>query len=155
MFIGRKGMHTVQPVVAEMIAAEEATGMLTAERMHRFARDVWEHRLQLVRMLTALKDKGKTLAGIGAPAKGSTLLNYCGINPYILSFVTEKNTLKVGRYTPGSRIPILPDSALLERRPDYALILPWNFSAEIMKNLKAYKDAGGTFIVPIPTPVLL
>lgn len=155
MFVARKGSRQVQPVVAEMVAAEEQAGIHTSAKMHAFAKSVENHRLELVRLLVSLKDKGHTLAGIGAPAKGSTLLNYCGINPWLLSFVTEKNKLKIGRFTPGTHIPILSDEELLQRMPDYALILPWNFAPEIMKNLQAYKEKGGTFIVPIPKPVLI
>ena len=106
-------------------------------------------------MLIELHDQGKTIAGIGAPAKGMTLLNYCGLHPNLLPFLTEKSEWKQGKYAPGVHIPIYPDSKLLEEQPDYALILPWNFAQEIMKNLQEYKDNGGTFIVPIPTPTLV
>jgi hypothetical protein len=81
-----------------------------------------------------------------------TLLNYAGIGRNLLDFVTEKSTLKVGRFTPGGHIPVLPDSELHARRPDYALLLAWNFADEIMKNLDGYRRAGGRFIVPIPEP---
>ncbi len=152
LFVARKGMKTVQPIVDEMIRQESANGLLTAARMHRFADDVRAHRLALITLLVELKNKGKRLAGIGAPAKGSTLLNFCGINSSLLDFVTEKNTLKVGRYTPGTHIPILEDLELLKTKPDYALILAWNFAPEIMANLHAYKEQGGKFIIPIPSP---
>jgi hypothetical protein len=92
------------------------------------------------------------LAGVSAPAKGMTLLNYCRIGPELLDFVTEKSRLKIGRYTPGMHIPILPDAALVERRPDYALLLAWNFADEIIENLREYRDKGGKFIIPIPEP---
>jgi hypothetical protein len=103
-------------------------------------------------LLRSLKAEGASLAGVSAPAKGMTLLNYCRIGPELLDFITEKSRLKIGRYTPGMHIPILPDSALVERGPDYALLLAWNFADEIIENLGEYRDKGGKFIIPIPEP---
>ena len=80
------------------------------------------------------------------------MLNYCRIGTETLDFVTEKSALKIGRFTPGSHIPVYPDSELLEKMPDYALLLAWNFSKEIMANLSEYTKRGGKFIVPIPRP---
>ena len=155
MFIGRKGAYEIDPIVKKLIANETKSELHSSERVRQFARNVYAHRRELVKMLSTLKDQGKTIAGVGAPAKGSTLLNFCGINRSILDFVTEKNAFKVGRYTPGHHIPILSDDALLEYKPDYALILPWNFAPEIMKNLQAYREQGGKFIIPIPTPEII
>ena len=87
--------------------------------------------------------------------KGMTLLNYCHIGPELLSFVTEKSQLKIGKYTPGLHIPVVPDSMLMEHKPDYALLLAWNFADEIMKNLNDYRDNGGRFIIPIPEPKIV
>lgn len=154
LFVGRKGTKTVQPVVEELARAEEAIRLHTPEYMHAFAGRVAKHRNELISLLMTLKDQGKSIAGIAAPAKGNTLLNYCGINGSILDFITEKNQLKVGRYTPATRIPILPDAALLERMPSHAVVLAWNFGEEIMRNQKAYADKGGKFILPIPAPVI-
>ena len=81
-----------------------------------------------------------------------TLLNYCRIGTEILDFVTEKAELKIGRFTPGSHIPVRPDAELLRAQPDYALLLAWNFAEEIMRNLDEYRQKGGRFIIPIPTP---
>jgi hypothetical protein len=84
------------------------------------------------------------------------LLNYCGIGTDTLDFVTEKSTLKIGRYTPGQHIPVVPDSALMgDRPPDYALLLAWNFADEIMNNLREFSNQGGKFIIPIPTPTIV
>lgn len=99
--------------------------------------------------------QGKTIAVVSAPAKGMTLLNYCGITNRHVMFATEKARLKVDRYTPGGHIKIVPDSELLVHQPDYALLLAWNFSKEIMENLKEYKDKGGKFIIPIPEPKIV
>lgn len=155
VFACRSGMRSVEASVAEMIQEEEASGLLTSGCMREFAARVAQHKTDLVTLLMSLKDKDCTIAGIGAPAKGSTLLNYCGINPSILSFTTEKNPFKVGRFTPGTHIPILTDEQLLAAKPAYALILPWNFAPEIMKNLQAFRNAGGKFIIPIPTPAIV
>ena len=84
-----------------------------------------------------------------------TLLNYCGLGSEFLDFVTEKSKLKIGRYTPGQRLPVVSDDVLLEQRPDYALLLAWNFAEEIMGNLKAFSDGGGKFIIPIPAPKIV
>jgi hypothetical protein len=92
---------------------------------------------------------------VSAPAKGMTLLNYCGIGADILDFITEKSQLKIGRFTPGTHIPVVSDQVLLERQPDYALLLAWNFAEEIMNNLKAFSEAGGKFIMPIPHPRII
>jgi hypothetical protein len=81
-----------------------------------------------------------------------TLLNYSRIGTETLEFVTEKSALKIGRYTPGGHIPVVADDALLANMPDYALLLAWNFADEIMQNLREYHEAGGRFIVPIPSP---
>jgi SAM-dependent methyltransferase len=155
LFIGRKGAHPVQPIIANLIQNEAAQAIHTEDRMDDFADDVLAHRQALIRMLVSLKDAGKTIAAVSAPAKGNTLLNYCGINRSLLQYVTEKNPMKVGLFTPGTHLPIVPDSTLTEQTPDFALILAWNFSEEIMKNLAAYQQKGGKFIVPIPFPSIV
>ncbi len=92
---------------------------------------------------------------MSAPAKGMTLLNYCKIDNHILDYVTEKSELKIGKYTPGMHIYVETDQKLLEDKPDYALILAWNFAQEIMENLKDFQKAGGKFILPIPSPKII
>ena len=86
----------------------------------------------------------------GAAAKGATLVNFFGIGSDLVDFVVDRSTYKQGRYMPGARIPILPPSALVEKKPDYCLLLAWNFADEILAQQKEYRDAGGKFIVPIP-----
>ena len=81
-----------------------------------------------------------------------TLLNYCGIGKETLDYVSEKATLKIGRYTPGAHIPVVPDARLIKDLPSYALLLAWNFADEIIENLSDYRKAGGKFIIPIPMP---
>ncbi len=106
----------------------------------------------MTELLRDLRARGKRIAGVSAPAKGMTLLNYGRIGTETLDFVTEKSRLKIGRYTPGTHIPVVPDAELMAQRPDYALLLAWNFAEEIMENLREYRAAGGQFIIPIPEP---
>ncbi|MES2966734.1 MAG: class I SAM-dependent methyltransferase [Patescibacteria group bacterium] len=154
-YIGHAGKHEIQPVIAESLNAENSFGLYDAVRLEKFAHDVYEQRVQMVNMLNGLKAEGKKIVGISAPAKGNTLLNFCGIDNYYFDFITEKSTFKQGLYTPGTRIPIVTDEQLLEVQPDYAVILAWNFSEEIMKNLAVYKERGGKFIIPIPYPTIV
>ncbi|MBI4137970.1 MAG: class I SAM-dependent methyltransferase [Candidatus Sungbacteria bacterium] len=155
-FIARPGEHTVQSSVAEFIRAEEAEHLFEPNHMRQtFGGRVAHQRRELLALLTNLKAQGKRIAGVSAPAKGSTLLNYCGIGPEHLDYVTEKSAQKIGRFIPGSHIRIEPDETLIRDMPDYALILAWNFAPEIMKNLDEYRKAGGKFIIPIPSPVIV
>ena len=123
--------------------------------LKKFAKAVERHRDELVWMLRSIKREGKRIVGVSAPAKGMTLLNYCKIGSETLDFLTEKSHLKIGKYAPGTHIPVLPDSELIKQLPDYALLLAWNFADEIMKNLDEYKKKGGKFIIPIPTPKIV
>ncbi len=144
-----------EPKVAEAARREARDGLTAFSRYQLFAERVAGHRRALRDMLQSLVGAGKTLAGYGAPAKGNTLLNYCEIDTHILPYTTDKNPLKVGRYTPGMHIPVLPVSTLLERRPEYTLILAWNFAEEIVRQQQEYQSQGGQFIVPIPEPKVL
>ncbi len=93
---------------------------------------------------------GKSIAGYGAPGKGNTLLNYCGIRTDFLDFTVDRNPYKQGKYTPGTHIPILPPEKIEETKPDYLLILPWNLKAEIVAQTSYIRSWGGKWIVPIP-----
>lgn len=155
VFVGKKSARPVSARVGEMIEEEQSSDMYAHDKLDCFARGVEKNKRDLAWLLHSLRHEGKRIVGVSAPAKGMTLLNYCGIDRQILDFVTEKSALKIGRYTPGTHIPVLPDSALLEQKPDYALLLAWNFAEEIMRNLEAYRKNGGKFIVPIPTPTIV
>jgi SAM-dependent methyltransferase len=152
VFVARKGTRPISPEVPRLLAQEEETGVHDRRTLDAFARAVQQNRRDLVWLLHRIKAEGKRIVGVSAPAKGMTLLNYCKIDGGILDFITEKAELKIGRYTPGTHIKVVPDAQLLEARPDYALLLAWNFADEIMANLSAYREAGGRFIIPIPTP---
>lgn len=155
VFVGMKAARPVSDQVGKLLDHENKLGIYTHKVLDQFADVVKKNKRDLVWLLQSLKHQGKRIAGVSAPAKGMTLLNYCGIDRHILDFVTEKSSLKIGRYTPGAHIPVVPDSALLEHKPDYALLLAWNFAEEIMKNLDEYRKQGGKFIIPIPTPTIV
>ncbi|MDO8495014.1 MAG: class I SAM-dependent methyltransferase [bacterium] len=154
-YVGRKGAYKVSPAIAEHIKLEEKFGLYSLKELRKFATKVGEQRLALVELLGKLKKEGKTVVGISAPAKGNTLLNYCNLDGLYLDFLTEKTQIKIGRHSPGMHIPVRSDQEVLDVKPDYALILAWNFAEEIMKNLSEFKKAGGKFIIPIPKPKII
>jgi SAM-dependent methyltransferase len=147
-----RSSHSSQ--VMAMIHAERHCGIDSLARYMQFAVDVEKSRTLLRDFLCKLRSERRSIAAYGAPAKGNTLLNYCGIDSTILSYTVDKNELKVGRYTPGMHIPVRPVATLLEQRPDDVLILAWNFSREIMRQQEAYRDLGGRFLTPLPKPVV-
>lgn len=154
-YVGHKGVHPIMPSVEDYIVKEISFGLYDRERLAKFAKDVEAQRFALITLLHDLKAKGKRIVAISTPAKGNTLLNYCNIGMIYLDYATEKASLKVGKHTPGTYIKIESDAKLLEDQPDYALILAWNFSKEIMANLEEYKKRGGKFIIPIPEPKII
>jgi len=105
---------------------------------------------KLLELLIVAKRQGKRIAGYGAPGKGNTLLNYCGIRGDFLDFTVDRNPYKHGKFLPGTHIPIFPPEKITETRPDYVLILPWNFKDEIMQQMAFIREWGGQFVVPIP-----
>ncbi len=152
VYVGRPGRRPVAPIVDDLLDLEEAEGIHCLPVLIDFARAVGKNREDLTLMLKRLRHEGKKVVAVSAPAKGMTLLNYCRLGTETLDYVTEKSTLKIGRVTPGTHIPVVPDSKLMEEKPDYALLLAWNLAKEIMGNLKAFRAAGGKFIIPIPSP---
>jgi hypothetical protein len=140
----------VGPAVGELLAREEAFGLLDVERYRRFTAQVEETKRSILALLIDLKRQGKRIVGYGAPGKGNTLLNYCGIRTDFLDFTVDRNTYKQGRFLPGTHIPILAPEAIARVQPDYVFILPWNFRAEIMEQMAGIREWGGQFIVPIP-----
>jgi hypothetical protein len=152
VFVARKGSYPVEPAVHSFLEREKKLKLNHPATLKKFAGAVEDNRRSLMTLLHDLKKDGKRIAGVSAPAKGMTLLNYCRIGPELLDFVTEKSTLKIGRLTPGTHIPVVGDDALLGVKVDYALLLAWNFAEEIMGNLKEYGKRGGKFIVPVPVP---
>lgn len=150
LFAGHTGAHPVEKSATDLLAEETRKGVNSLAYYEGFGNQVRAIRDELVALLAELKHEGKRLAAYGASAKGSTLLNYYGIGADTLEFVADRSTYKQGRLTPGTHIPIVPPEELLKRQPDYTLLLTWNFADEILAQQKAYRDAGGKFIVPIP-----
>jgi hypothetical protein len=143
------------PAVAALIEGEEAEGLLAPDRYRRFARDVEESKRSLLELLIELRRQGKHVVGYGAPGKGNTLLNYCGIRTDLLDYTVDRNPYKHGRFTPGTHIPILPPDQIAETQPDAIVILPWNLAKEIAAQLAYTNEWGAELIVPIPTARVL
>lgn len=153
MFAGLRARYEQSaPEIEARVEEERRAGMSDLARYEKLAADVAANRRAIRHLLERLKQEGKTVAGYGAPAKGNTLLNYCGVTTDLIEYTVDKSPLKVGLYTPGMHIPVLPASTLIERQPDYVLILAWNFAEEIMRQQREYREHGGRFIIPIPTP---
>jgi len=136
--------------VRNLLQEEEALGMTRPAYYADFAFRVSRLRDDLLSLLRKLKAEGRSLAAYGASAKGATLLNYFGIDERLLDFVADRSTVKQGKFTPGSHLPIVAPDELTARQPDYVLLLTWNFAAEILAQQQAYRDAGGRFILPVP-----
>lgn len=137
--------------VSEMLQREADWGVGEPATYHDFADRVARLRSDLVALLDRLRSEGMRVAGYGAAAKGSTLLNYMGIGLDHLDYVVDRSTYKQGRYLPGSHLPIHRPGHLLEDRPDYVLLLAWNLADEVMSQQDAYRKAGGRFIIPVPS----
>ncbi|HEX8321719.1 class I SAM-dependent methyltransferase [Longimicrobium sp.] len=138
--------------VRALLAEEQGWGVDEPGFYLGFAGRVERLKEELGSLVAGLKAEGRSLAAYGASAKGSTLLNYFGIGGETLDFVVDRSTVKQGRYTPGTHLRIDPPQALLERRPDFVLLLTWNFADEILEQQAEYRRGGGKFIVPIPSP---
>lgn len=141
--------------VAEMLAEEKNAGILLPQTYEDFSARIETVRVQLKTMLADLKSQGLRIAGYGAPAKGNTLLNFFGIGVETLDYLVDRNPLKHGLYSPGMKIPVRSTDVLKEDRPDVLLVLAWNFFDEIRQQQKDFSAAGGRFLVPLATPVLL
>jgi C-methyltransferase-like protein/putative zinc binding protein/methyltransferase family protein len=137
--------------VEALLAREGAAGLRSREVYERFAEDVKESKRALLDLLIRLRREGRQVVGYGAPGKGNTLLNYCGIRTDLLDYTVDRNPYKHGLYTPGTHIPIHPPERIAETKPDHVLILPWNLEREIAAQLAYTAEWGAKLIVPIPT----
>ena len=152
IYAGHAGtIRAEEPAVAALRTAEEAQGFRSTERYASFAPRVEETKRALLDFLIETRRAGKSVAAYGAPGKGNTLLNYCGIRTDFVDYAVDRNPYKHGRYTPGTHIPIFPPERIRETRPDYVLILPWNLKDEITEQLAYVREWGGRFVVPIPS----
>ncbi len=135
---------------AAVLAEEAEAGLDDPTGYDRFAASVIDIKCQVLEFLIAARRAGKLVAGYGAPAKGNTLLNYCGVGPELLAFTVDRSPHKQGRFLPGMQIPIFAPERIFAVRPDYVFILPWNLKDEIIEQMRGVRDWGGRFVVPIP-----
>ncbi len=150
---GRHAEDNSKPVTdraRELLLLEERRGLRKMQTYHAFAEQVKETKRALLEFLITAKRAGRKIVGYGAPGKGNTLLNYCGIGTDFLDFTVDRNPYKQGKYTPGTHIPILSPDQLAPARPDYVLILPWNLKEEIVAQVSSMPGWNGQFVVPIP-----
>ena len=141
---------SIEPRVLELQQREEKEGFGQLEHYVSFSGRVAYVKRQLLLFLISTKEAGKTIAGYGAPAKGNTLLNYCGVRTDFLDFTVDRSPHKQGKFLPGTHIPILSPEAITLHKPDYLLILPWNIKDEVMEQMAHIRAWGGKFVVPIP-----
>jgi SAM-dependent methyltransferase len=139
----------------QLRAREIAMGFNRLQTYEKFNEQVKGVKRKILSLLIELKNSGKSIVGYGAPGKGNTLLNYCGIRTDLLDYTVDRNPYKQGKYTPGTHIPIFSPDRIRETRPDYLFILPWNLKEEITAQMSYVRDWGGKFIVPIPEPQIL
>lgn len=142
-----------RPLTERLLALREleaSAGVDTIDYYEKFEARTRETKRKLLEFLIDAKRAGKRIVGYGAPGKGNTLLNYCGIRTDFVDFTVDRNHHKHGKFTPGTHIPILSPEKLAEARPDYVLILPWNLKKEIMEQLSYIREWGGQFVIPIP-----
>jgi len=149
-FFAKAAQAKRSPAVEKMLAEEQALGVDKVEFYRGFAAKVEALKQSLRSTLLELKKSGKTIAAYGAAAKGVTLLTYFGIGADVIDFVADRSTVKQGRWMPGVRLPIVAPEKMLEDKPDYCVLLTWNFAQEILAQQKAYREAGGKFVIPIP-----
>lgn len=155
VFLQFPNQRPVASAVPDLLAEEQIKGLTSGATYARFAERVEQVKEKLLTLLHELKKQGKRVAAYGAPAKGNTLLNYCGIGTDLLAFTVDRSPHKQGLLTPGMHLPISAPERLVEEQPDYAVILPWNIQEEILAKQTAYRAKGGRFILPIPEPVVL
>ena len=144
-----------EPPVDELLGRERDAGLEQLETYAAFADRVEAAKRSLLQFLVSAKNEGKTVVGYGAPAKGNTLLNYCGVRTDLVDYVVDRSPLKQGRFLPGTHIPIHDPARVAETRPDYLLILPWNLQQEVMEQMAHVRDFGCRFVVPIPETAIV
>jgi hypothetical protein len=150
---GRHAEDTTRPITSRLVELRQrelAAGVATLDYYRTFSEQVRETKRKLLAFLIEAKRAGKRIAGYGAPGKGNTLLNYCGIRTDFLDFTVDRNPYKHGKFLPGTHIPIFAPDHLRDARPDYVLILPWNLKDEIVGQLGYVREWGGQLVVPIP-----
>ncbi len=149
--VARKGKHPVKPVVAEFLRKENALGLGSLETYKKFSARVFDSKTALKKILGDIRGQGKRIAGYGATSKSTTVMNFCGIGPELIEFVSDTTPGKQGKYTPGVHVPVVPYDVFKNSPPDYALLFAWNHANEILSKEKEFLGRGGKFIVYVPT----
>jgi hypothetical protein len=155
LYVAHADCVVVADSVKQLRQEEVLAGLDRIATYESFGHRVLRLKRSLLRLLIGLLEDGKSVAAYGAPAKGNTLLNYCGIGRDFIGYTVDRNVHKQGLLLPGTRIPVLPPEEIEKRRPDYVLILPWNLQEEIVAQIKQIPDWTGRFIIPVPEPVIL
>ena len=150
VFISKQGSHEVLPSVAEFIANEKQQGYHDSSVYEDWNREIDDLIADLVTQITALKKGGAKIAAFAASAKGNTLLNACRFDADTVDYIVDDTPEKIGRFSPGTGIPIVDRSVLAEDPPDYLVILAWNFAKEIIASTADFSANGGKYIIPIP-----
>ena len=150
VFVSARYNYKIKNSVLKICKLENKAKLNSKNTLINFQKKVIQNRIELTLLLWKLKKMKKKIISLTAPAKGMTLLNYCKIDKDIVDFATEKSSIKQGLYTPGANIPVYSDDKILKSKPDYALLLAWNFSKEIIENNVKFFKKGGKFIIPIP-----
>ncbi len=142
--------YKIQTTVKKLVGKELKLGLDDINTYLRFGKKIEENKKKLIKLLKQLKSKDKTIVGYGAPAKGNTLLNYFKIGTNILDYIVDDSKYKQGLYTPGTHIPVVPFDKIAQSKPNYILLLAWNFAEPLMKKLTNFEKSGGHFIIPVP-----
>lgn len=142
--------HKTNPAVAALLEEEKALGLDRLETFRNFADSCRRVKNDLLKFLIAASEDGKVVCGYGAPAKGNTLLNFCGARTDLIAFTVDRNPYKQNHFLPGTHIPILPPEEISVKKPDYLLILPWNLKSEISEQMRHVRSWGGKFLVAVP-----
>jgi hypothetical protein len=154
VYAAKAGTHSISLDVSRLIENETKDGFNSLARYQKFAEDIIATRFALLDIIISIKKSGKSVVGIGAPAKGNTLLNYCKLDANMVDYLAERSALKIGLYSPGMHIPVIDEQYMLENQPEAALLLSWNLAEELIPKIKksGYK---GLFIVPNPFPKII
>jgi len=153
--LARKGARTVKPIVAEILAKEEAQGLCDSKTYQQFKENCEASKKKLVDSLKAAKAKGKKVVGYAATSKSTTVLNYCGIGPDLIDYICDTTPLKHNTFTPGTHIPVRPYENFTQEYPETALLFAWNHRDEVMQKEQAFAQAGGQWLTYVPHVVLV
>jgi methylation protein EvaC len=153
--LSHEGAYRVNDSVTKLITKEKILGLNRLSTFTAYSKKVENSRSELLGLLKELRSAGKSVAGYGATSKSTTILNYCGIGPELISFISDTTPIKQGKFTPGMHIPVKPYQAFNSNPPEYAVLFAWNHAEEIMAKEQAFTKAGGRWIVHVPSVQVL